>query len=82
VLEDRTVPTALAYSTYLGGAVEAIAVGPGDTTGAVYAASGGSVLKLNNGGTGLVYGTCATYVILAVFSALTCRGIRLQENTR
>jgi hypothetical protein len=57
VLEDRTAPAALGYSTYLGGPVEAVAVQPGDTTGAVYLASGSSVLKLNNGGTGLVYGT-------------------------
>jgi hypothetical protein len=57
VLEDRTAPASLGYSTYLGGPVEAVAVRPGDTTGAVYAASGGSVLKLNTGGTGLVYGT-------------------------
>jgi hypothetical protein len=57
VLEDRAVPAALSYSTYLGGPVEAVAVQPRDTTGAVYVASGSSVLKLNNGGTGLVYGT-------------------------
>src|SRR5215831_3480419 len=57
VLEDRAVPAALSYSTYLGSAVEGVAVQPGDTTGAVYVATGGSVLKLNNGGTGLVYGT-------------------------
>jgi hypothetical protein len=57
LLEARAVPAALGYSTYLGSAVQAVAVGPGDTTGDVYAASGGSVLKLNNGGSGLVYGT-------------------------
>jgi hypothetical protein len=57
VLEDRTAPAALGYSTYLGSAVEGVAVQPGDTTGAVYVASGTSVLKLNNGGTGLVYNT-------------------------
>jgi hypothetical protein len=57
VLEDRAVPAALGYSTYLGSPVEAVAVQPGDTTGAVYVASGRSVLKLNNGGTGLVYNT-------------------------
>jgi hypothetical protein len=57
MLEDRTAPAVLNYSTYLGSPVEGVAVQPGDTTGAVYVASGGSVLKLNNEGTGLVYGT-------------------------
>src|SRR5262245_20228535 len=57
VLEDRTAPASLGYSTYLPATVKGVAVQPGDTTGAVYVASGGSVLKLNNGGTGLVYGT-------------------------
>jgi hypothetical protein len=56
-LEDRAVPASLSYSTYLSSPVEAVAVRPGDTTGNVYVASGGSVLELNNGGTGLVSST-------------------------
>jgi hypothetical protein len=51
VLEDRTAPAALSYSTYLGSPVLAVAVQPGDTTGAVYVATAGSTLKLTNGGT-------------------------------
>ena len=70
-LEDRAVPAALGYSTYLGSPVEGVAVQPGDTTGAVYVASGGSVLKLNNGGTGLVSSTSVggTLYALAVDAA-------------
>jgi hypothetical protein len=72
VLEDRTTPAALGYSTYLHGIVQAVAV---DQTGAVYvtgstdstlpttpgafqtSGSGAFVAKLNATGTGVVYAT-------------------------
>jgi hypothetical protein len=73
VLEDRTVPTSLSYSTYLHGSVQAVAV---DNTGAVYVtgttdstlpttpgafrtsgAGGAYVAKLNATGTAVVYAT-------------------------